>query len=166
MELGKTGIIIAGVVVLLILYAISSKASTTGKKGMSDIRTKYGIYASRYALLYGIPYDVVLAVIAQESNGDPNAKGSIGERGLMQMTPAALQDVNARYKLGLSFDDMYDAEKNIQAGTAYLAICKSFFYGDLQKGIQAYNAGMGTVSKNANASIAYFQAVEAKRNLV
>ncbi|MFA6152988.1 MAG: transglycosylase SLT domain-containing protein [Chitinophagaceae bacterium] len=157
-------VIIIVLAIALVLFTAFGMPSANAGTAMQAIKDKYRIPAIKYGVLYGIPFDIILAMIQQESSGNPLAKGSIGERGLMQLTPPALQDVNAKYKLGFSFDDMYDAEKNIQAGTAYLAICRAYFYGDLQKAIQAYNAGMGTVSKNPQASIAYYNSVMDKKN--
>jgi len=166
MEANKMTVLVIVLAVALVLFSAFGSAPAYSKSRMQELRDKYGRYAIQFGVMYGIPFDVILAIIAQESNGNPNAKGTSGERGLMQLMPAALSDVNARFGTGFSFEDMYVPEKNIQAGVAYLAICRNFFYGSMQKAIQAYNAGMGNVQKNPNASIAYYNSVEAKRLLV
>lgn len=108
---------------------------------------------------FGVPEKRIRAMIIVESNGYRDVTGSAGERGFLQMMQGALADVNARFGLGFSWADMYDGEKNIYAGTAYLAITTRFFGGDLDKGTRAYNAGMGAVSRSQTAGAAYLQKV-------
>jgi tape measure domain-containing protein len=56
-------------------------------------------------------------------------------RGLMQIMPGTAD------QLGLDRKDMYDPEKNIQAGVKYLDQIMKRFGGDLQKTSSGYNAG-------------------------
>jgi soluble lytic murein transglycosylase-like protein len=55
----------------------------------------------------------VFAVIDVESGGDPNAKGGVGEIGLMQLRPEF-------HAPGGDASRLYDPETNIRIGTAYL----------------------------------------------
>lgn len=64
---------------------------------------------------------LILAVIAVESKGDPEARGSAGERGLMQLMPATA--IEQAGMLGMEDPaevDLFDPETNITLGAAYL----------------------------------------------
>lgn len=109
---------------------------------------------------FGVDPKIIGGIIMQETRGNANAVGAAGERGLMQLTPGALQDVNARYGLNYSFEEMFQPDKNIRTGTAYLAMQIRYFNGDVQKGIRAYNVGAGNVNKSPLAGETYLAGVE------
>lgn len=69
----------------------------------------------------------VTAVIKHESRFRPNATGSKGEVGLMQIMPSTAHWVNKKFKLNLKLNDqaLYDIDTNIKIGTAYLAYLKN-----------------------------------------
>lgn len=82
--------------------------------------------------------DIVRAVIAAESNYDPDAISPKGAQGLMQLMPATA----ARYGL----DNALDPEQNIKAGIAELSrLMKK--YDNLAYALAAYNAGENAVKK-------------------
>lgn len=83
----------------------------------------------------GLPLSRVLAMIGTESRGDPNATGTSGERGLMQLTQPAWNTISG----GTSFDQAFDGRVNIFAGVSYL---KYLFdrYGDIDTATGYYNA--------------------------
>ena len=87
---------------------------------------------------YGVPEDVILAVIETESGFKPDAKSATGVRGLMQVT----QDT---YK-GLGFTgDRSDPTNSINAGTKLLSqLYKQ--YGNWDDAFTAYNGGSHGVS--------------------
>lgn len=89
----------------------------------------------------------LMAVIKQESRFNPEARGSHGEIGLMQIKPstaAAFADlsgvdqeaVNAKVS-----EDLLDPVKNIEMGSAYLARLRASFKGRTHLYISAYNMG-------------------------
>jgi soluble lytic murein transglycosylase len=84
---------------------------------------------------------LVLAIIAVESRGDPQARGRAGERGLMQLMPATA--VEQAGLLGLKDPedvDLFDPETNITLGAAYLREqLRRFSRPSLA--LAAYNAG-------------------------
>jgi len=100
-----------------------------------------------------VPAQLLAAVTAQESGGNPNALSSAGAEGLMQVVPA---------KTGLRSADMFDANANVHAGSAFLNELADSY--DLQPGcvsqlvsnptcqtaleltLAAYNAGPGNVA--------------------
>lgn len=107
----------------------------------------------------------IMGMIAQESAGDPKATGSIGERGLMQITIPALKDVNDLTGAELLWSDMWKVGPNLKAGILYLGIQKTRMKGDLFKAIQAYNAGAGAVNRNPRAGLDYLERVKKWREV-
>ena len=79
---------------------------------------------------------VIKAVIEVESRGNPRAIGKRGEVGLMQVHPATGR------ALGYSRAELFDPEKNVEAGEKYLAMLLEQF-GDIETALAAYNAGPG-----------------------
>lgn len=97
--------------------------------------------AEKYAREYGINPVDVMAILWTESAGFQSAKGSAGELGLMQLKEIAVKDVQSNYP-----DDDFSGwrespEKNIKAGTAFLAL-QIKRAGSVDEGIKAYNQGL------------------------
>lgn len=106
-----------------------------------EIIDKYGSYAEAASGRYGIPKEVILAVINTESDGNASAQATNGQNGqaqvgLMQVGAGALSDVQKFYgdnvilvgtqakKISeLTMADMKDANANIQVSTAYIKVC-------------------------------------------
>lgn len=86
---------------------------------------------------YGVPEKLIRQVISVESSGDPNANSPTGPRGLMQVSTAVAKES------GYSKSEMYDPEKNIDAGTAYLAKNLKAFNGNVSHALLGYNQGTG-----------------------
>lgn len=102
-----------------------------GELGVFDDRTSQAV--SYWSGSLGIDPNLITAVIMTESGGNPNAIGSAGEIGLMQVMPAT----GAIY--GVSRDQLFDPYYNVMAGATYLKDLTSKY--GLQGGIQAYNLG-------------------------
>ena len=92
---------------------------------------------------YGVDPDLVLRVVKQESGFNPNTVSKAGAGGLMQLMPGTAKD------LGLSEQDRFNPEKNVDAGMRYLSKQINDF-GDVGLGLAAYNAGPGSVRKVGN----------------
>jgi soluble lytic murein transglycosylase-like protein len=88
---------------------------------------------------YGVPLKMILAVIQQESGGDPNAQSGAGAQGLMQLMPATAAD--------LGVENSFDPKQNVTGGVKYLSQMLKMFDGDPQKALAAYNAGPGNVQR-------------------
>jgi soluble lytic murein transglycosylase len=81
---------------------------------------------------------LVKAVIAAESNFDPDAVSRRGAQGLMQLMPETAA------ALGVA-DPLHPTE-NIRAGARYLRLMIDR-YGDLERALAAYNAGPSAVDR-------------------
>jgi len=93
----------------------------------------------------------VMAVIAGESSFNPEAKGPVGEIGLMQIRPETGKWISVRTKEKWRGDNsLKDPITNIRLGTAYLSWLREKFKGHGQLYLAAYNMGPRNV-KNALA---------------
>ncbi|PIE12358.1 MAG: transglycosylase [Rhodobacterales bacterium] len=116
---------------------------TPSKHGSSPAyRGKYrGIYlgmAREAARRNGVPEDLFLRLVQQESNWKPNAKSHAGAIGLAQLMPgtARVLGVNPR-----------DPHENLDGGARYLKQQYRKF-GSWRLALAAYNAGPGAVEKH------------------
>jgi TP901 family phage tail tape measure protein len=91
----------------------------------------------------GLPAGVVMAMIGQESGGNPNAVSSKGAGGLMQLMPGTAAGL-AR-KMGVKAIDT--PELNVRAGAMYFKEQLDKF-GSLELALAAYNAGPAAVSRH------------------
>lgn len=87
---------------------------------------------------YGIPEDRLRAVIAAESNFNPQAVSKAGAQGLMQLMPGTARD--------LGVTDAFDPAQNVDAGARYLAQLRDK-YGDWDTAHAAYNFGPSNIDK-------------------
>jgi soluble lytic murein transglycosylase len=92
-----------------------------------------------YALHYGVPPELIGALIDVESRWNPHAISSKGAMGLMQLMPATARRFGAF--------DPFDIEQNIAAGTRYVTVLMWEFRGDLRLVVAAYYAGDRWISK-------------------
>ena len=106
----------------------------------------YSEYVTKYAQKYGVPENLVYAVIKTESGFDSNAVSRVGAVGLMQILPSTGEWL-AKYHLNDSFTSisLYDPQTNIKYGVYYLQYLFSRF-GSWEKAIIAYNWGEGNFS--------------------
>ena len=97
----------------------------------------YAAHVGEAAERFGLPKDLIWAVMRAESAGNPRALSPAGAMGLMQIMPATWRELTARHGLGT---DPFDVRMNILAGAAYLRVMFDR-YGDLTSTLAAYNAG-------------------------
>jgi soluble lytic murein transglycosylase-like protein len=87
---------------------------------------------------YGLPPELVRAVVAVESANRPDAVSRKGAVGLMQLMPATARELGADPKV---------AEQNVDAGTRYLRDLLLKYDQRMFHALAAYNAGPGAVDK-------------------
>lgn len=95
--------------------------------------------AKRTASEYGVPAQLVLAIVEAESNFNVAALSPRNAQGLMQLLPETASRFNVSRP--------YDAAQNLRGGTAYLRWLLAYFEGDVALVAAAYNAGEGTVNR-------------------
>jgi hypothetical protein len=96
-------------------------------------------YLEELAKKNGIPLELLLGVIMQESRGNPNAQSGAGAQGLMQLMPATAK--------GLGVNNPFDPKQNVEGGAKMLGQLLEKYGGDTAKVLAGYNAGPGNVDK-------------------
>lgn len=96
-------------------------------------------YVKVYALHYGVPPELIGALIDVESRWNPHAISVKGATGLMQLMPATARRFGAF--------DPFNIEQNIAAGTRYVAVLMWEFHGEMRLVAAAYYAGDKWVGK-------------------
>src|SRR5438309_5687592 len=92
------------------------------------------------AARYGVPVDLIAAIIEAESEFNPRAVSRTGARGLMQLMPETAA------MLGVS--DPFDPLENIEGGVRHLCSLMDRFNGNLPLVLAAYNAGERAVIRH------------------
>lgn len=129
-------------------YDASFKLTPHGKSGADDA-VAIPTYAGRYKGLYleaakdaarkhGVPEDLFLRLVEQESGWNPSAVSNKGATGLAQLMP------DTANHLGVDIADPHD---NLDGGARYLRMMYDRF-GDWKLALAAYNAGPEAVQKH------------------
>ena len=100
---------------------------------------KYDAHIAEACTLYRIPEALVRAIVAAESNFDPQAVSARGAKGLMQLMPETAS--------AMFVADVFDPKQNILGGVRYLRILANMFDGDMVQIVAAYNAGPEAVRR-------------------
>lgn len=128
-------------------YSASVKLTPHGKAGGAIVAIPS--YSGRYRGLYldaakdaarrhGVPEDLFLRLVQQESGWNPQAVSHKGATGLAQLMPATAR------RLGVNATDPND---NLNGGAKYLRMMYDRF-GDWKLALAAYNAGPEAVEKH------------------
>lgn len=127
-----------------VIKAIPVAESSGGISGNFIGRVKgrldnHSNHISAAAQRYGLPENLIKAVISTESAGRHDAVSSAGAKGLMQ-----LMDGTAK---SLGVNNSFDPAQNIYGGAKYLRQMLDRFDNNLDHALAAYNAGPGNVRK-------------------
>ena len=95
---------------------------------------------------YGVDSNLILAIIKQESDFDPNSTSGSGAAGLMQIMPQNFAHVG--------ITDGYDVDQNINGGTKLFKEYLDQYGGNTEMALMAYNGGPGTMQKRGVSSAA------------
>ena len=91
--------------------------------------------------------DLLLALVAVESGGDPHARSRAGALGLTQVEAATFRDLQTRHRELLGSGSLEEPRTNLLAGGVYLADCARQLHADLADPnqldlvLKAYNLG-------------------------
>lgn len=110
-----------------------SKAETAMLKQVAEINAKHNL--NGIGAKYGIPENMLAAVMAQESKGQISTKSPTGAIGPFQTTSIYRKQHN------LSVSDSYDVKKSAEAAAKDLSTSFEIF-GNWNDAITAYNAGI------------------------
>ena len=95
---------------------------------------------------YGVDSNLILAIIKQESDFNPNSTSSSGAAGLMQIMPQNFAHAG--------ITDQYDVDQNINGGTKLFKEYLDQYGGNPELALMAYNGGPGTMQKRGVSSAA------------
>jgi soluble lytic murein transglycosylase-like protein len=112
----------------LVLSTVAAPAQISARQAHEAIQ-----YVEQYAIVYGVPVELVEALIDVESGWNPRAVSSKGAAGIMQLMPQTARR--------FAVSDRFRLDENIRGGVAYLALLKEEFHGDLRLITAAYYIG-------------------------
>lgn len=95
---------------------------------------------ARASKRYNVSPNLIKAIITTESCFRPRARGTSGEKGLMQIMYATGKRFNIKNR--------YSPRQNIRGGTKYLAYLLKRYNGSKRHAVAAYNTGEGRIRKN------------------
>jgi soluble lytic murein transglycosylase-like protein len=115
-----------------------AKEDGTIPKYRGRYRGEYEVLARAAARKHGVPEDLFLRLVNQESRFNPNAKSHKGAIGLAQLMPDTARILGV---------DPNDPMQNLEGGAKYLKQQYEKF-GSWRLALAAYNAGPGAVIKH------------------
>lgn len=130
---------------LLLIMVLCFMGAVGIRTGMKVLYPKrYAEIVECYSETYGVPEELIYAVIRTESSFRPDATSEVGAMGLMQIMPDTLDWLC--YKSGTQAEpaDLQDEDTAIRYGTYFLKLLQEQF-GDTHTVLAAYHAGMGRV---------------------
>ena len=96
-------------------------------------------YIDEASSKYNVDKNLIAAVIAQESGGNPYAVSRAGAKGLMQLMDSTATSLGVKR--------VFNPRENIMAGTKYLEHLLKEFDGNEKLALASYNAGPAAVKK-------------------
>lgn len=126
------------------------------ERGLKGPAKTYQVWVNDYASKFDINPALVYAVMETESGFNPKAVSRSNAIGLMQLKPEAAGKDVYQYVDGKAGQpskwDLFDSEKNIRMGIAYLSLLKHDYLSTIRNDkikqmvtISSYNGGMKTV---------------------
>lgn len=126
------------------ISSIGSISSSYGAESGSEMERIYNA-VEKYSKQYGVDSNLVLSIIKQESNFNPNAESHAGAKGLMQ-----LMDFNSE---AYGITNPFNIEANVEGGVRHISSYLDMFGGNVEMALAAYNGGPGTMNRRGVTSI-------------
>jgi soluble lytic murein transglycosylase-like protein len=120
--------------------AFRAYTAADGAALIERVRGRWESLISEISEKYGVDKDLVTAVIARESAGNPNAISPKGAKGLMQLMDGTARDMGVA--------SSFSPAENITGGVKYLKNMLESFDGDEKLALASYNAGPGAVKRH------------------
>jgi soluble lytic murein transglycosylase-like protein len=122
---------------LCLLALTFAGQSLAGSLELPVQKVRYSALIAMHARANGIPVELAHAVVAIESRYNPQARGSAGEIGLMQIKLQTARSVGYRG----TARGLYDPATNLKYGMKYLGQAQKLAAGDLCRTVMKYNGG-------------------------
>lgn len=119
--------------------------SILSNRSDADIKKIYSAVDSA-AKKYGVDSNLILAIIKQESDFNPNDTSGAGAAGLMQIMPENFSS--------LGITNQYDVNQNVDGGTKLFKEYLDQYNGNVEMALMAYNGGPGTMQRRGVTSAA------------
>jgi hypothetical protein len=133
------------------IFSRPGTGSSAGSVGWVDPGASTVAYyqqlAREDAIKWGIPPDLYVAQIQQESHFDPNATSPAGALGIAQFVPATAAEYN--------FNPLIP-EQALDGGAHFMSDLYNEFNGNYAMALAGYNAGSGAVQNAIGACQAYW----------
>ena len=117
----------------------NKKISSKYSFNVFDILEKYDETIKTSAETFDVDPNLIKAIIAAESSGNPNAISKAKAKGLMQLMDATAKSMGVK--------NVFNPVDNINGGTKYFKYLLDKYNGDIKLALAAYNAGPGAVDK-------------------
>jgi soluble lytic murein transglycosylase-like protein len=90
----------------------------------------------------GVSFEVIKAVVEEESSARPCAISYRGAQGLMQLMPATAEQLNVQ--------DPFDPKENVEAGAQLLKLLLTKYDNNLTLALSAYDGGIPPIPETLN----------------
>jgi Rod binding domain-containing protein len=124
--------------------AAAAKPDSMATPAVSDmLRRRLDLVApliQEAADTHRVDANLLKAVIATESHGDPQARSPKNAKGLMQLIDSTATAMGVK--------NVWNPRENVLGGAKYLSKLMEQFGGDQEKAVASYNAGPGAVQKH------------------
>ncbi len=115
--------------------AVSARAGADPRLSAADL----GEMLTRAGQAHNLDVDLLASLIKAESGGNCRAVSPAGAQGLMQLMPATARS--------LGVGNSFQAEENVEGGSAYLDALLARYHDNLALALAAYNAGPEAVER-------------------
>lgn len=125
-----------GLILLLVFY-FKKEIYQVGVETYEYMKNLYDDLFKKWGEFRGLDWKLLRAFAKVESDFNPMAISPVGARGLMQIMPF----IGKAYGGITNVEELFDPDKSIEIGSAFIKELMEKYDGDLDSVIQAYNLG-------------------------